>query len=816
MIALSTAPRTDVPRILCGMPSAIFTTIATLPRSARRVLWGLLLLALISLIGPEIAGADRAWRPDWDAPSQAPSWSHWFGTDAIGRDVLVRSLLGLRMSLLIGVLATTLALLIGLGYGAAAGLWGGHRERWMMHSLDVISALPFLLIVVLLLALFDRSLWLLLLAIGGYAWIDLARLVRAEAARLREQPFVLAARMAGAGSLALLRDHLLPNLLPLALVYAGVIAANAILIESFLGFLGLGLEEPASGLGGLLSEGAQELDFAPWTLLFPASLLALTLALFQHLGDALRDALDPRLPHSEGDPEHRSESPAAPMTLQADGNDPSALLQVRDLRIALPQGGHVGPLSFAVAAGQCLGVMGESGSGKSLTALALCGLLPTGLQAKGTLQLDDHALALDSKLAAAVLARWRGCRIGLVFQDPLASLHPLRRIASQWREVRHQHGLPAQHADWQRALQQVDLAHLAHIASAFPHQLSGGQRQRVMLALALAAEPRLLVCDEATSALDSETRRGILDLLNRLRREQGLALLFIGHDLAEMQGIADHVQVLKQGRVLEAQPSAAFFDAPISAYGRALLAATRLQGLRPVATGLGDGEPVLDVCRLSLRYPGQSGFALQEVSLQLRRGECLALLGRSGSGKSSLVRALLGLHVGERHGEIRLHGSVLGERWTRLQRRQVQMVFQDPFASLDPRQTVADLLREPRRLQRLRTSTEQLHALLTAVGLDGDVLTRFPHAFSGGQRQRIAIARALALEPAVLICDEAVSALDAIHRQHLLQLLQSLQAQRGLALLFITHDPQAAAAIAQRTLQMRDGRIVAAESCAPG
>jgi ABC-type dipeptide/oligopeptide/nickel transport system ATPase subunit len=192
------------------------------------------------------------------------------------------------------------------------------------------------------------------------------------------------------------------------------------------------------------------------------------------------------------------------------------------------------------------------------------------------------------------------------------------------------------------------------------------------------------------------------------------------------------------------------------------------------------------------------------------------LLGRSGSGKSSLVRALLGLHVGERHGEIRLHGSVLGERWTRLQRRQVQMVFQDPFASLDPRQTVADLLREPRRLQRLRTSTEQLHALLTAVGLDGDVLTRFPHAFSGGQRQRIAIARALALEPAVLICDEAVSALDAIHRQHLLQLLQSLQTQRGLALLFITHDPQAAAAIAQRTLQMRDGRIVAAESCAPG
>lgn len=789
------------------MFSASFARLVALPRPVRRLLWGLLFLALISLIGPEMAGADRAWRPDWDSPSQAPSLTHWFGTDAIGRDVLVRSLLGLRMSLLIGVLATALALLIGLLYGAAAGLWGGRRERWLMRALDVISALPFLLIVVLLLALFDRSLWLLLLAIGGYAWIDLARLVRAEAARLREQPFVLAARMAGAGTFALLRDHLLPNLLPLALVYAGVIAANAILIESFLGFLGLGLEEPAGGLGGLLSEGAQELDFAPWTLLFPACLLALTLALFQHLGDALRDALDPRLQHPEGDPEPRSETPVAPITTHASDDDPSALLQVRDLRISLPQGGQVGPLSFAIAAGECLGVMGESGSGKSLTALALCGLLPTGLQAHGTLQLDGAPIPLDSALAASTLARWRGRRIGLVFQDPLASLHPLRRIASQWREVRHQHGLPARDADWQRALQQVDLAHLAHLGSAFAHQLSGGQRQRVMLALALAAEPCLLICDEATSALDRETRRGILDLLNRLRREQGLALLFIGHDLSEMQDISDRVLLLRHGRVIEAQPRAAFFDAPISAYGRELLAATHLHGMQPLAARQDDAGIVLDVRDLSLRYPGQSGFALQDVSLQLRRGECLALLGRSGSGKSSLVRALLGLHAGQRQGEVRLHGERLGERWTRAQRRQVQMVFQDPFASLDPRQRVLELLREPRRLHGLSTHVEPLVELLTAVGMDADALTRFPHAFSGGQRQRIAIARALALEPSVLICDEAVSALDAIHRQQLLLLLQSLQAAHDLALLFITHDPQAASAIAQRTLWMRDGQL---------
>ena len=798
-------PPKQAARILCGMFSAPFARLAALPSHVRRLLWGLLLLALISLIGPEWAGADRAWRPDWDAPSQAPSWAHWFGTDAIGRDVLVRSLLGLRMSLLIGVLATGLALLIGLVYGAAAGLWGGRRERLLMRALDVVSALPFLLIVVLLLALFDRSLWLLLLAIGGYAWIDLARLVRAEAARLRELPFVLAARMAGAGTFALLRDHLLPNLLPLALVYAGVIAANAILIESFLGFLGLGLEEPASGLGGLLSEGAQELDFAPWTLLFPASLLALTLALFQHLGDALRDALDPRLQALTSDRIAEPEAPADDAAAPLSQPDASALLQVRDLCIALPNGGQIGPLSFDVAAGECLGVMGESGSGKSLTALALCGLLPQGLLANGRIALDGEQAALDD---AGVLARWRGRRIGLVFQDPLASLHPLRRIAAQWREVRRQHGLPAQSVDWQRALQQVDLAHLTHIDRAFPHELSGGQRQRVMLALALAAEPCVLICDEATSALDSEARRGILDLLDRLRREHGLAVLFIGHDLQEMQAIASRVLVLKQGRVVETQACADFFRAPLSAYGHALLDATELRGLRPLPVAAIEAGPTLQALNMSLRYPDQSGFALQDISLQLHRGECLALLGRSGSGKSSLVRALLGLHGGERRGEIRLDGAVLGERWTRRQRQRVQMVFQDPFASLDPRQRIGDLLREPRRLQGLPTTITQLHEWLAAVGLQADALMRFPHAFSGGQRQRIAIARALTLQPAVLVCDEAVSALDAIHRQHLLQLLQSLQADRGLALLFITHDPQAAAAIAQRTLWMRDGRIV--------
>ncbi|HEY2345462.1 MAG TPA: ABC transporter permease [Xanthomonadaceae bacterium] len=265
------------------------------PRSAKTCVGVLGVLALCALVGPWLSPYAPE-HPDWNALSTAPSFAraHWLGTDAIGRDTFVRALYGLRLSLLLGVGATVIALAIGLVYGASAGYLGGRSERLMMRALDVVSALPFLLIVILLLTLFDRSLPLLLAAIGGYVWIDLARVVRAEAARLREQPFVLAARASGASTLQILRWHVVPNLLGLALVYASLLAAQAILVESFLGFLGLSIDQPSAGLGTLLEEGAQELDSAPWTLLAPAFLLVTTLACFQQLGDALRDALDVR------------------------------------------------------------------------------------------------------------------------------------------------------------------------------------------------------------------------------------------------------------------------------------------------------------------------------------------------------------------------------------------------------------------------------------------------------------------------------------------------------------------------------------------
>jgi oligopeptide transport system permease protein len=266
------------------------------PASARASLAVLGVLALACVVGPWWLRIDPH-APHWDALSLAPgSAGHWAGTDAIGRDVLARTLAGGRLSLGIGLLSSLVALGIGLTYGAVAGLAGGRVERAMLRVLDVFSAIPFLLVVILLLTLFERSLGLLLAAIGGYVWIDLARVMRSEAARLRSTPFVLASEAMGARFGQRLRWHVLPNLMPLAMVYLGLILPQAILVESFLGFLGLSVDEPSASWGTLLSEGVQELDSAPWTLLVPAAFLVTTLAAFQMLGDGLRDWLDVRGP----------------------------------------------------------------------------------------------------------------------------------------------------------------------------------------------------------------------------------------------------------------------------------------------------------------------------------------------------------------------------------------------------------------------------------------------------------------------------------------------------------------------------------------
>ncbi|MFK3648110.1 dipeptide ABC transporter ATP-binding protein [Lysobacter enzymogenes] len=494
----------------------------------------------------------------------------------------------------------------------------------------------------------------------------------------------------------------------------------------------------------------------------------------------------------------------------------SALLELHGLRVEAAERGRapralLGPLDLELQAGQCLGVVGESGSGKSLTALSLLGLLPAPLRARGALRVDGAELALDSPQHA----RLRGRTLAWVPQDPLASLHPLRRVGAQLVEtLRAVLGLGGDAAR-QRArtlLERVQLPEPAAALARYPHEFSGGQRQRIAIALALATQPRALIADEPTSALDARIARDILDLLDRLRREDGLALLLISHDLPLVGAYAQRLLVLQRGAVVERGETAQVFAAPAQAYTRELIAADRIA---PLAAPADAGAPVLVRGEgLRMRYPRASRAALDGVDIELRRGEGLALVGESGSGKSTLGRALLRLLRGAQ-GRVWFDGvdlASLDAAALRTLRARTGVVFQDPYASLDPRLRVADIVAEPLRIHGLgdpAARRERAAELLRAVGLpEPAMLERYPHQFSGGQRQRIAIARALATRPQLLVCDEAVSALDAHHRAAVLQLLVRLKREHGLALLFVTHDLSAAAAVAERIAVLEGGRIV--------
>ncbi|WP_374602005.1 ATP-binding cassette domain-containing protein [Arenimonas sp.] len=483
---------------------------------------------------------------------------------------------------------------------------------------------------------------------------------------------------------------------------------------------------------------------------------------------------------------------------------------LNDLEVHAGERRLLGPVSLSLPAGECLGLVGESGSGKSLTITALLGLLPPGLRARGELELDGRRIPLGSAAHAAL----RGRVLAWVPQDPQAALHPLRTVGAQLEEsLRLLQAIDAAAARREAValFERLQLPDPPRLLSRYPHQLSGGQRQRVLLALALAGKPRVLLADEPTSALDPRLADEALALLDTLRTDLGVSVLLVSHDLPLVARHAGQLAILRAGELVEHGDSAAIFAAPRHAYTRELLAADQLPAAEPTSPG----AELLRLEAVQVTYPGQARPAVSGVSLSLHRGECLALVGESGSGKSSLGRALLRLLRQGASGRIELDGEDLlsaGRGRLRALRRRIGVVFQDPYASLDPRMRIADLVAEPLRIHGITPAggrEAHVAALLESVGLAPALAARFPHQLSGGQRQRVAIARALATGPDLLVCDEAVSALDAQHRAGVLALLARLKRERGLALLFITHDWPAARALAERCAVLEDGRLVA-------
>ena len=521
--------------------------------------------------------------------------------------------------------------------------------------------------------------------------------------------------------------------------------------------------------------------------------------------------------------------------------------EIANLSIRFQENGNdklvVNNLHFTIKPGSITALIGESGSGKTLTAYSFMRLLPRQATVTGSITLHSenpipNLLTLDENKLQSI----RGNRIAMIFQEPMTALNPLMTCGKQVCEVLTTHrSLNFQQATEKTIalFQEVDLPDPASIFKKYPHEISGGQKQRVMIAAAMACEPELLIADEPTTALDVLVQQHIVELIKRLQQKRGMSVLFISHDLPLVRGLADEVLVMHQGRLVEQGPAYAVFTNPQHAYTRALMACRPTPASKGMPLPTMDDQaipfqsataghpsfsnepntpPLLRVEALNVSYPGdESGFfkkkkrksALHQVSLDVHAGEIVGIVGESGCGKSTLAKTILGL-VEPDSGTICISGQQTTAS-SRQKMRTLQLVFQDPYGSLNPAITIGKAILEPIRVHALKQASvagKRVAQLLESVGLDDSDQTKYPHTFSGGQRQRISIARALALEPRLLVFDESVSALDPGIQAQILNLIIELRKHHGFGAIFITHDLAVAHYISDRLLVMQSGKIV--------
>tara|TARA_R110002096_G_scaffold416576_2_gene619537 strand:- start:391416 stop:393014 length:1599 start_codon:yes stop_codon:yes gene_type:complete len=488
-----------------------------------------------------------------------------------------------------------------------------------------------------------------------------------------------------------------------------------------------------------------------------------------------------------------------------------ALLNIQDLSLSIYGQQILDHINLAVEAGQVVAIVGESGSGKSMTSSAVIKLLPEGAEVFGAIWLNDENLVDKSEQE---MCTHRANDIGMIFQEPMTALNPVETIGAQVMEAikisQPDIGREALRERAELVLHRVGLENKRFPLTTYPHKLSGGQRQRVVIAIAISQRPKLLIADEPTTALDVTTQAKIMELLKKLVEQDKMGMLLISHDLAVVADVADHIVIMKDGKVVEQGDRATFFSTMEHPYSKQLFDAAKHKiHEKFIADG---AEVILEVQKLSKDYKlsrKENLRAVNDVSFSLKRGENLGLVGESGCGKSTLARCILGLERFSK-GEIRINGKPF--KGQKELRRHINVVFQDPYGSFNPRHKVERLVAEPffGTKERLTGDQKRLKVIemLGLVGLSEGDINKYAHEFSGGQRQRIAIARALITEPDIILLDEATSALDVLIREQILELLENLSDRLGISYLFISHDLATVKNITDRVLVMKDGVIV--------
>ena len=887
-----------------------------------------LLMVIVAAICAPLIAPHPPDAADINAVNAGPSPSHWLGTDDLGRDILSRLIWGARISLRASFEIVGLAAIIAIPLGLVAGFFRGAVDSVIMRTMDALFSFPPLIMALTVAALLGADINDAAIAIAIVFVPSFVRLLRGEVIAVREEAYIESARSLGATSKRLLGRHVVPNVASPIIIQLALALGFALLIEAGLSFLGIGEQPPTPSWGGMLQEGFQFINSAPWAVIFPGLAIMLTVLAFNLVADGLRDSLGRERPTGSslvGGERDGRRSPLARVgstsgpRVDAPASEPDvALLEVRSLRIEFLTRQDWLPVmedaDFTVQRGKTLGLVGESGSGKTVSALAIMGLLPAKVsRVAGSILFEGRDL---TSLSAASLRKLRGNDIAMIFQEPMTSLNPAFTVGNQIAEQVRAHREINRADAWKVAVEMLDRVEIPHAATRaqdYPHAFSGGMRQRVMIAMALSCSPKLLIADEPTTALDVTTQSQIIELLHTLQSEEDMAMIFVTHDLGVIADVAADVVVMYAGQIAEQATALDLFGRPRHPYTAALLDSIpqliprgeplhAIPGMVPradqfpagcrfaprcshvqdactvapvslreparmdrasagqaavggsrvslarcvrqdelILSGVADlgtaaspntqsatepvapaGSPVLEVTDLVKDFPIRSGVlrrttgtirAVDQVSLCVDAGTTLGLVGETGSGKSTLARLILRL-IDPTSGTVVVDGKdITSLRGPALRRHRetMQMVFQDPYSSLDPRQSIADVVGEPLAIHTSMSRAEReqrVVQLLDQVGLGSHVLQRQPHEFSGGQRQRIAIARALALRPRLLVCDEPVSALDVSTQSQVINLFTDLQQQLDVAYLFIAHDLSVVRHISNRIAVMYLGQIV--------
>ena len=803
--------------------------LASLTRS-RRARTGVVILALLiiaALLAPVISPGDPARITG--APAAAPSPAHWFGVTSKGQDVLAMTLWGARSSLAVGLGAGLLATLVALVVALASAHLGRAVDGLLSVVTNVFLLLPGLPLLVVLAAYMPPGWGSTLIVLIVTGWAGAARVLRSQAMSLRGTDFVEAAVVSGERPVRIMAGEMLPNMASVVMsTLLGCVNA-AIGAQAGLEFLGLGRSDSVSwgtNLYWAATDGA--LMTGRWWTFVPSGLaIALVAYALALINAGVDEATNPGLRRAASGAPSR-QRPPTPAAEPDSGNGavPEPVLRIEDLSVEYDAGDRPGGggcvigvdrFSLAVGRDEVMGLAGPSGCGKTTVAAAIMRLLgPAARITSGRVLVGGRdVLALE----AGELRRLRWREIAIVPQAAMNALNPVMTIGEQIADVLTTHDGLRRRTARERAAELLESVGIpSGRLRAYPHQLSGGQRQRVVIAMALALRPRLLVLDEPTTALDVVVQREIMELVLDLKARLSFSVLLITHDLFLMAGVCDRIGVMEAGRLVEEGPARRILTSPAHPATQALVSGLPLRPGRRKKTL---AEPILEVEGLRKDFPvggllsRRTIRALDGVDLTLHRGEILALVGRTGSGKSTLARVIARLET-PTAGRLLLEGrDVLAEeprRASRSYRRRVQMVFQDPFASLNPAHTVGHALGRALAVHRGAVDRADIAAeaaeLLDAVGLEPELLGARPHELSGGQRQRVAIARALACEPEVLVADEPTSMLDAPLRAGVLDLLLRLRRERGLSILYITHDLASARYLADTTVVLQAGRLV--------